>query len=112
MQLLPERLPLVGSISVTRWVTKFLSKLVFVKVGVSSAAAWDSFSGLHPVRASPTTPRPAGARKHTSLTVQRGAICTQMGVTNVSFSGRVRIAMTAITDKIPVVGSLQVRPLG
>lgn len=32
----------------------------------------------------------------------------QMGVTNVGFSGRVRVAMTGISDKMPVVGSLQV----
>ena len=32
----------------------------------------------------------------------------QMGVTNVSFSGRVRTSLTAISDRIPVVGSLQV----
>lgn len=62
VRLLPERLPVLGSISVTSWVTKFLSKLVFVK----------------------------------------------MGVTKVGFSGRVRVAMTGISDKMPVVGSLQV----
>jgi hypothetical protein len=33
----------------------------------------------------------------------------QMGVTNVSFSGRVRTSLTAISDRLPVVGSLQVR---
>jgi hypothetical protein len=35
-----------------------------------------------------------------------------MGVTNVSFSGRVRTSLTAISDRIPVVGSLQVPFIG
>lgn len=33
-------------------------------------------------------------------------------MTNVSFSGRVRVAMSANSDKIPVVGSLQVELWG
>lgn len=32
MRLLPDHLPLIGSVAVMSWITKFLSKLIFIKV--------------------------------------------------------------------------------
>lgn len=32
VRLLPDHLPLIGSVAVMSWITKFLSKLIFIKV--------------------------------------------------------------------------------
>jgi hypothetical protein len=39
VRLLPDHLPLLGSVAVMSWITKFLSKLIFIKVCWSSAVA-------------------------------------------------------------------------
>ncbi len=53
VRLLPDRLPLVGSIKVTTWITSLLSKLVFVKVGTPSPRQPSTLQGVMNAHAGP-----------------------------------------------------------